>query len=145
MVNTTDFGLKQNPFRTLVTDASTKLWAGMPETKQMFEDIIVSVQPDDIGEREFVVIHGPWGAGKTHALRYFAREIEENGFGYAFVATKVRLSVKPTFWALFRSIVHENSRILPGLVKKIITAVKEEKRLARESGKYPDLSDEEIY
>lgn len=145
MVNPEDFGLQSQPFQTLATDASTKHWAGMPEAKQILEDIVISVLPEDIGEREFAIMHGPWGGGKTHALGYFAREIAEKNYGHAFFVRKVLLGPKPNFLELFRAIIHENSQILPDLVTGVVRAVKQEKnRLAHEDKAYLDLNDDDF-
>ena len=77
---TTAFGLKENPFSTL-PGAAVKYWAGMPKIRLALEDVVSSVRPDDIGAREFVVICGDWGSGKTHALRYFADQINNPANG----------------------------------------------------------------
>ena len=88
MINIAEFGLKEKPFAHLPTDASTQHWAGMDKAKKGMEEIIVSVQPDDIGDQEFVIMHGTLGGGKTHALRYFSQYIAKEGYGYAFLCAK---------------------------------------------------------
>ena len=145
MINASDFGLQQNPFRTLVTDEATKHWAGMPETKQRLEEIVISVLPEDIGASEFVIMYGSYGGGKTHALRYFARKIDEEHYGYAFYVGKVRLGPKPSFLELFGSIVKENREMLPGLVQHVKESVTKEMRLAREARKYSDVLDDSVF
>ena len=107
MLKPSDFGLKNNPFHPLATDGGTEHWAGMPQAKEMLGDVIHSVLPNDIGAMEFVVLHGHWGSGKTHALRYFAREIREQKYGHAFFAGKIRISDKLSFAELFNSILGE--------------------------------------
>ena len=136
-----DFGFIDSPFKYLPTDASIGSWAGMPEPKRLLEDIIQSVQPDDIGEQEFVILYGALGGGKTHALRYFERKIREDQIGHAFFVRKVRLGAKPSFVDLLKMIVHENRGILPGLADHIKSAVSEEKKLAKENGTFFDLSE----
>ena len=140
-----DFGLKKNPFRTLVTEESTKHWAGMSEIKGMLEDIVRSVQPDDIGQSECVILYGAYGGGKTHALRYFTRKIRKENMGYAFYVGKVRLSAKSTFLVLYKTIINENKTMLLELLEKVIGAVHEEVSIARKSGKYPNLRGDEVY
>lgn len=78
MLNPSDFGLQSNPF-PFVPSAVVKIWAGLPKTREALEDVVVSVQPDDVGTSEFVVIHGEYGAGKSHAMRFFTHSINKIG------------------------------------------------------------------
>ena len=144
MVTVSDFGLKPDPFRLMATERSAEHWAGMPETKRMLQDIVVSVLPEDIGASEFVIISGAWGGGKTHALRYFFREIREQGYGYAFFASKVRLGAKPTFHGLFHSLIWENRDMLPELAKKVAEAVKQEEIATRARAEHASMVDDEL-
>lgn len=135
MTKPADFGLQPNPFQILPTDDSIRCWAGMPEVRRTLEDVITSVQPDDIGGQEFVIIHSPLGGGKTHAFRFFKREIEEESKrGYAFFVGKVRLGPKPSFLGLFQSIIRENHAILPKLVRHVQDAITSKEKSTRKSG-----------
>lgn len=96
MLNPADFGLKENPF-SMVPDADVEYWAGLPETKRAFSDVVVSVCPDDVGSSEFVVICGNWGAGKSHALRYFTHRINKAGSNYAVYLNEVMVGTNLSF------------------------------------------------
>lgn len=127
MLKPGDFGLINNPFHLLVTEQSERYWAGMPDVKRQIEDVVRSVLPDDIGASEFVILHGDWGGGKTHALRYFAREIRQNGYGHAFYVGKSRFGAKLSFVDLFRSIVEESGdAFFDGLAQKVASALHRE-------------------
>lgn len=144
MVKPEEFGLQRDPFRLLATEESARRWAGMPEAKRMLQDIVVSVLPDDIGASEFTIIYGSFGGGKTHAMRYFAREVREQGYGYPFFAGKTRLGAKPSFHGLFRSIIQENRDMLPELSRNVAQAIKLESQAARKRGEYADLGDDDL-
>ena len=61
--------LTSNPF-TLVPGRRVTVWAGYKELQQQLLDIVKSCRSDQVGLSEFVVLHGDYGAGKSHALRY---------------------------------------------------------------------------
>lgn len=88
MLNPLDFGLQSNPF-PFVPSAEVEIWAGLPKTREALEDVVVSVQPDDVGTSEFVVIHGDWGAGKSHAMRYFTHSINKLGKNKAIYLSEI--------------------------------------------------------
>ena len=145
MINFADFGLKPGSFKMLPSDESVKHWAGMPESKKKLTDIIQSVRSDDIGQSEFVIMCSTWGGGKTHAMRYFAREIIENGDGYAFFAGEILHGHKTTFMGVYHHIIKKNKKMLLPLVTKVVDAVEKEVLLARQSGKHPDTLNEKDY
>lgn len=89
MLNPSDFGLQSNPFPSMPS-AEVEIWAGLPETKKHLEDVVVTVQPDDVGASEFVVIHGNYGAGKSHAMRYFTHRINKLGKNKAIYLSEIR-------------------------------------------------------
>lgn len=121
--NPKEFGFERSPFTNVATAESAKIWAGMEDTKEMLKDVIDSVRPDDIGEREFVIIHGSWGGGKTHAFRYFKNEVEKHGNSFAFLAGKVRIDDNASFSELAKSIVSEHRSMLPGLFEHVKRAI----------------------
>lgn len=88
MLNPSDFGLQKNPF-PFVPSAEVTIWAGLPKTREALEDVVVTVQPDDVGTSEFVVIHGDWGAGKSHAMRYFTHSINKLGKNKAIYLSEI--------------------------------------------------------
>lgn len=110
MPTLSDFGLKDNAFRSL-PEADISHWAGMPETKRLLSDVMSSVHPDDVGASEFVILHGVYGAGKSHALRYFTHEINDNGNGIAVYLSEIMTSGGLSFSSLclrIRSILEES-------------------------------------
>lgn len=145
MKNFEDFGLKSGSFKTLPSDKSVKHWAGMPEAKKKLTDIIQSVRSDDIGQSEFVIMCSAYGGGKTHAMRYFVREIIENGDGYAFFAGEILHGHKTTFLGVFHHIIQKNKKMLPDLVARVVSAVDTEVRLARAAAKDADTVNEKDY
>ena len=107
MLNPRDFGLKENPFGNL-PGAEVTHWAGMPKTKEALADVVSSVRPDDIGASECVVLQGDYGAGKSHALRFFAGQINQDksdNAGRAIYLSEVTGVTSPSFSALYPKII----------------------------------------
>ena len=130
-----DFRLKDNSFRSL-PDADISHWAGMPETKRLLSDVISSVRPDDVGASEFVILHGVYGAGKSHALRYFTHEINENNDGRAVYLSEIMTSGGLSFSSLcprIRSILEESlsARFLEHIRKSVDDCVAEMKNVTK--------------
>ncbi|WP_155705898.1 ATP-binding protein [Burkholderia cepacia] len=63
-----EFGLTSDPFAITVSDVSVHRWAGREHEKKILLDVVDSVRVSDIGSSEFVIVHGDYGAGKSHAL-----------------------------------------------------------------------------
>ena len=61
--------LTRNPF-TLVPDAEVQVWAGYDDLRSQLLDIVGSCRSDRVGLSEFTILHGDYGIGKSHALRY---------------------------------------------------------------------------
>jgi len=130
--------LTSNPF-TLVPGQRVTVWAGYKELLQQLLDIIESCRSDQVGLSEFVVLHGDWGTGKSHALRYldyWITEARRDEFNAAAVYLET-LKVGPTvnFVAIYSRII-EN--LMPHIRETaewldvvIEDAVKEEKPNAR--------------
>lgn len=106
MTDTAKFGLAPNPFHHVAVKDNARIWAGRTETKRRLHDVVRSVQPDDIGASEFVILVGDYGGGKTHALHYFSHKIREK-WGYPFYAGGSAYRDKDFFAAAYRSIVDE--------------------------------------
>ena len=124
MTSTMDFGLKENPFSTL-PGAEVKYWAGMPEIRRALADVVSSVRPDDIGAREFIVMRGNWGAGKTHALRFFTDRINNPDNGEsdsrAIYMREIMLGKNLSFEALYRGIV---TQLSDDTIRRMTSSVK---------------------
>jgi hypothetical protein len=68
------FKLKNNPFRIIpATKSEEIIWAGFPDLKKKFERIIKrSLRIPNSG---LIINWGEYGSGKTHAARYFNKQI----------------------------------------------------------------------
>jgi len=100
--------LASNPF-TLVPGRRVTVWAGYKELLQQLLDVVKSCRSDQVGLSEFVVLHGDYGAGKSHALRYLEYWITEkkrDEFNAAVVYLETP-KVAPTmnFVAIYRKII----------------------------------------
>ena len=107
MLNPAEFGLTQNPF-SLVPGTGVEHWAGMPKMKKAMTEIVTCVRPDDVGASEFVILHGKFGAGKTHALEHFAHKINgEKDGGRAIYMGELVDGTGLSFSGLHRRILEE--------------------------------------
>ncbi len=61
--------LTRNPF-TLVPESEVTVWAGYDHLRNQLFDIVESCRSDRVGLSEFTILHGDYGTGKSHALRY---------------------------------------------------------------------------
>ena len=106
MLNPAEFGLKENPF-SILPNAEVKHWAGLNETKKALADVVSSVRPDDVGASEFVVLHGDYGAGKSHALRYYTHSINKDGNNRAIYLSEIMVGAGLSFSALYPGILDQ--------------------------------------
>ncbi len=106
-----DFGLTSDPFAITANDTSVHRWAGREHEKAILLDVVDSVRASDIGSSEFVVVHGEYGAGKSHALRYLTTKINEDEAahyrGKAIYLQTVRVSQKVQFVEVYKVIVDQ--------------------------------------
>lgn len=102
--------LTKNPF-TLVPGEKVTIWAGYKELKRHVLDIVESCRSDKVGLSEFVVLHGDYGAGKSHVLRYLKYWIEsekKDEFQSKVVYLEsLKLAPKMDFLAIYRCIIEE--------------------------------------
>ncbi|MGJ3701930.1 ATP-binding protein [Variovorax sp. AFSI2.2] len=109
-----DFGLIADPFAITVGELSVHKWAGREREKELLLDVVESVRSSDIGSSEFVVVHGDYGAGKSHALRYLTTLINEDEVerfkGKAIYVQTVRVSQKITFVDVYRTLIDQLGR-----------------------------------
>lgn len=106
-----DFGLREDPF-PIVPDGPVHNWAGREDLKEDLLDLVAGVRARDIGVTEFVVLHGEYGAGKSHALRYLKTRITEESHktdgtfrSLALYLERPRVATKLNFLELHRYIV----------------------------------------
>jgi ABC-type dipeptide/oligopeptide/nickel transport system ATPase component len=109
MIDLSAFGFTVDPF-PLVPDAAVRHWAGREELRRELVDICEGVRIDDIGVSETVIIHGEFGSGKSHALRYLETMINSDPDRYrskAIYLRSIRIHEKITFLALYRQVIAE--------------------------------------
>lgn len=110
MANLNDYGLTENPFALLPSSRVTN-WAGRKAIRAQLMDIVQSILTTDTGVSEFVILHGSYGAGKSHALRYFVTLINEEEAekfkATAIYVPKVKLSEKISFVELYFQIIQQ--------------------------------------
>ncbi|MCG8603520.1 hypothetical protein MJD09_00770 [bacterium] len=132
MENLKDYGFEKHPF-PLMPEQRVINWAGMKDVRRRLEDVVESVLSTDTGLSEFIVIHGTYGAGKSHALRYLTtliNEVEKTHFqSLAIYMSKSRVASKFSFFELYKHIIreigHEKLRHFASAIKhNIDTAVK---------------------
>lgn len=107
-----NFDLTQDPF-PIAPESNVENWAGDQELRDDLVDIVKGVRARDIGVSEFVVIHGEFGAGKSHALRYLKTLVAETPVEYnslAIYLERPRISNKLNFELLSRYIVQQIGR-----------------------------------
>jgi len=124
-----EFGFVSAPFPLMPT-TRVNYWAGRPEEKQHLSDIIESVLTTDVGLSEFAVIHGEYGSGKSHAMRYLTTLINETDQQHfqsnAIYIKTIRLEQKLTFERIFREIIEMlGFEFLARLGSKIDSTLKE--------------------
>ena len=100
--------LRSNPF-ALVPDEKVTVWAGYEQLKSELFDIVESCRSDRVGLSEFAIIHGDYGTGKSHALRYLQHWITERERGEfdspcVYLAT-MKVAASMNFVVLYRKIM----------------------------------------
>ncbi len=100
--------LTSNPF-TLVPDERVTVWAGYEELRSQLFDIVESCRSDRVGLSEFAIIHGDYGTGKSHALRYLQYWITERykddfNSPCVYLAT-MKVAASMNFVVLYRKII----------------------------------------
>ena len=101
------YGFTEVPF-PITPDHTTKHWAGREELRKELLDVIDSPRDDDIGLSEFVVLHGSYGAGKSHTLRYLRNHIQEHQDVYrskAVYVQSIRIENRISFLSLYKEII----------------------------------------
>ena len=100
--------LKSNPF-TLVPDENVTVWAGYQQLQSQLFDLVESCRSDHVGLSEFAIIHGDYGTGKSHALRYLKNWITERDkdqFNSPCVYLEsMRVAASMNFVVLYRKIM----------------------------------------
>ena len=148
-MNFESFGLRQDPF-PIVPDGPVHNWAGRTELRDDLVDLILGVRGTDIGVTEFAVLHGEYGAGKSHALRYLKTLIDEDDEAkfnsVAIYLERPRVANKLNFLELHKYIIRSLGR---DTVKQFCLEVKEKtdqtiEELASEAG-YGNVTDKSSF
>lgn len=113
MADLKDFGFRDHPF-AMVPKSGITTWSGMARQRALLHDIVESVLTIETGLSEFVILHGSYGAGKSHALKYLTHEISETRRDHfksaAIYLPKIRVDQKVDFVRLYRAIMRELGR-----------------------------------
>ena len=117
------YGLNTDPFTLQPTSIVTN-WAGRLPEKQLLTDIVTTPLATDIGTSEFSVIHGEYGAGKSHAMRYFEsmiNDVQKDRFrSVAIYVPTIKMGPKTTFLRLYEEIIQlANMNQLIALAKTV--------------------------
>ena len=127
------YGLKADPF-TLQPASVVTNWAGRLAERQLLTDIVTTPLATDIGTSEFTVVHGEYGSGKSHALRYFesmVTDVEADRFkAVAIYVPTIKMEQKTSFLRLYKEIIQlANMNELISLAKVVderFTAAKDD-------------------
>ena len=118
-----DFDFVRDPF-AIVPDSEVHNWAGREELREDLIDLIMRVRASDIGVTEFAILHGEYGAGKSHTLRYLKTYVEQQSNDFQSLAIYVerpRVSTKVNFLELYKYII---GYLLRDRLKSICSKVK---------------------
>ena len=146
------YGITTDPF-TLQPASAVTNWAGRSTEKQLLMDIVTTPLATDIGTSEFTVIHGEYGSGKSHALRYLqsmVNDVDAERFrSVAIYVPTIKMDQKTTFLRLYQEIIQlANMNQLISLAKAVsdkFTAAKDDVRIevtGEQQGMGKAISDE---
>ena len=63
--------LAGNPFRTnpvYAADPRAEIWVGYEKERARFMKFLTRARADQVGNANFIMVYGPYGTGKSHAL-----------------------------------------------------------------------------
>ena len=102
------YGLKANPF-PLQPGSTVTTWAGRPDERELLFDIVRTPLANDIGTSEFAVIHGDYGAGKSHSMRFFAslinNDTSDQFSSIAIYVPTIKMDQRTTSLRLYREVM----------------------------------------
>lgn len=134
--------LTKSPF-SLVSKEKVTVWAGYTELRQQLLDIVESCRSDRVGLSEFVVLHGDWGTGKSHALRYILNVITEarrDDFNSpAVYLPTMKVAPKVDFVAIYRRIVEQLIPHIKETAEWLDMAVEDAVKKAKPSARREEL------
>lgn len=115
--------LNDNPFRTnpnFAVDPRASIWVGYDKQKALLEKYLKRSLADQVGNVNFLMIHGAYGTGKSHALMWAQHKIlheEKTTFDSVcyFVPTLRQENGKFSFADAFRNDIIAKSDVLRDL------------------------------
>ena len=132
-IDLTAYGLEKDPF-PLQPSSTVTNWAGRQEEREVLTDIVYTPRYSDIGSSEFAVIHGDYGNGKSHSLRYFEwminKDPDEIFDSIAVYVPTTKMTQRVSFLRLYEEVLNiiGDDRII-----KLATVVDQRFVAARES------------
>jgi len=97
-------GLIGQPFRIVPpTDMDSLIWAGETNVLDRLLNAANSPDPESLQTSELVVIHGDFGSGKTHTLKYLAKTLKEADRLVAYVPN-MKITENPKWSDILRGI-----------------------------------------
>ena len=111
-MNPQQFDLCQDPF-PIVPDGPVHNWAGRADLREDLIDLVKGVRARDIGVTEFAILHGEYGAGKSHALRFLKTLIDEDQEHFSSLAIyleRPRVASKLNFVELHKYLIRTLGR-----------------------------------
>lgn len=97
-------GLTGQPFRIVPpSDMDGLIWAGDRSVLNSLLAAASSPAPDSLETSEMVIIHGDFGSGKTHTLKYLARQLKEQGQLVAYIPN-MKVTENPRWHDILRNI-----------------------------------------
>lgn len=99
---------REYPFR-LVPGQRVTTWAGYEDVRRRLIEAAESSRNDRVGLYQFVVIHGDFGAGKSHALRYLRYKILEEKRdefrSLVIYLSRLKVAPKTDFVAIYKIVM----------------------------------------
>ena len=78
--------LTNMPFRIVPpTDMENLIWAGDTNVRNRLYSAACSPRPDGLRTSELVLIYGEFGSGKTHTMKYLAKQLKGENQLVAFL------------------------------------------------------------
>jgi hypothetical protein len=116
--------LRDNPFRpnpTLDNDPRMDIWVGYPKEQSLLERFMDRTRSDRVGSSYFILLYGPYGTGKSHALLWAKHQVlerhkdEYQGVAY-YVQTLKKDQGKITFAGAYEHDIVGKSRYIRDLL-----------------------------
>ena len=111
--------LTSNPFRSNAaqeSDPRNNIWVGYEKEKKSIDKFLVRSRADQVGNANFLMIYGEFGAGKSHALLWAKHQIlesrREEFNSVAYYIQTLKWDGKFSFAAAFKNEIIAKSNII---------------------------------